>query len=93
MTDRLTPEQIAAAIRDPNSGLMPAQIGVFCDDCGATAERDYLVPEDSTQKGRFAIARAHLAKNEGWQCNQYGDFCPNCIAKSWAGETEEADRG
>ncbi|HEY9410948.1 MAG TPA: hypothetical protein VIP77_15305 [Jiangellaceae bacterium] len=82
----LTPEQVTAAIRDPESGLMPVQIGVFCDDCGTTAERDYLVSEDTTQKGRFAIARAHLAKNEGWQCDLYGDFCPNCVTESWSGE-------
>ena len=79
MTAPLTPEQIAAAIRDPESGAMPTQIGVYCDNCGTTAVRNYLVREDSTKAERFEIARNHLAENEGWHCEFLGDFCPGCI--------------
>jgi hypothetical protein len=81
----VTPEEIAAAIRDPESGLMPVQIGVFCDDCKTTGEHDYLVREDSTRVERFEVARAHL-RTQGWQCDAYGDFCPDCIATDWVGE-------
>lgn len=81
----MTPEEIAAAIRDPNSGAMPVQIGVCCDDCGSTVERDYLVSETSTKAERFEVAREHL-RGEGWQCDEHGDFCPDCIATDWVGE-------
>lgn len=73
----MTPEEIAAAIRDPDSGLMPVQVGVFCDGCGTTEEHDYLVREDSTKADRFEVARRHLRK-QGWQCDGQGDFCPSC---------------
>lgn len=76
----MTPEQIAAAIRDPNSGLMPVQVGVFCDGCGTTEEHDYLVREDSTQADRFEVARSHLRDKAGWQCDARGDYCPKCKA-------------
>lgn len=76
----MTPEQIAAAIRDPDSGLMPVQVGVSCDGCGTTEEHDYLVREDSTKADRFAVARAHLTENAGWRCDEAGDFCPSCRA-------------
>jgi hypothetical protein len=85
----VTPEEIAAAIRDPDSGAMPVQVGVFCDDCGTTVERDYLVAEDSTQKQRFQVARHHLRQNEGWQCDEHGDFCPACVSSSRVGEDDQ----
>ncbi|MFG1857550.1 hypothetical protein ACGFJT_37345 [Actinomadura geliboluensis] len=78
MTAKLSPGQIAAAIRDPNSGLMPALIAVRCDTCGTTAEHDYLVRETSTPPERFQVARRHLTEHEGWCCDGRGDFCPAC---------------
>lgn len=53
----------------------PCLIGIFCDVCGETDERDYLVHEDWTQQQRFAAARKHLNAN-GWRCDVAGDFCP-----------------
>ena len=84
--DEPIPDQIAAAIRDPDSGLTPDQITVFCDGCGTLATRDYLVGVDDGQKARFAIARAHLTKNEGWCCDHEGDYCPDCVTESRTGE-------
>ncbi|GAA3958488.1 hypothetical protein GCM10023085_46120 [Actinomadura viridis] len=81
-------EQIAAAIRDPNSGAMPVQVAVYCDDCGRTDARDYLVVETSTKAERFEVARKHL-RNEGWQCDAHGDYCPDCVATSWSGEDDQ----
>lgn len=60
-------------------GLMPCQIGVFCDRCGETEDHDYWVPEDSTQPERFEIARKTL-RGRGWRCDEVGDFCPECLA-------------
>ena len=71
---------------EPMPDLMPDQITVFCDECGDLATRDYLVREDDGQKVRFAIARAHLSKNEGWRCDRRGDYCS-------AGCAARADRG
>lgn len=80
----MTPDQIAAAIRDPNSGLMPVQVGVFCDGCGTTEEHDYLVREDSTKADRFDVARDYLRGEKGWTCNEGGDYCPKCKASEVA---------
>jgi hypothetical protein len=77
MEAEITSEQIAAA----GSGLMPCQVGVWCDNCGVTAEHDYLVREDSTPTERFEAARRHLRANEGWSCGPDGDFCPTCQGK------------
>jgi len=82
----MTPEQIAAAIRDPESGLYPSNITVFCDGCGYLATRDYLVREGDGVNARLAVARTLLRENERWQCDAYGDFCPDCIATDWVGE-------
>jgi hypothetical protein len=57
----------------------PSQIGVFCDGCGTTVERDYVVSETMTQPERFEVARASL-RHEGWQCDSSGDWCPACGA-------------
>jgi hypothetical protein len=76
-----TPEQIAAAIRDPESGLYPAQIGVVCDRCGITVTRDYLVHENMDQQQRFGVARKHLRDSEGRSCDEDGDTCAGCLAE------------
>lgn len=55
----------------------PSLIGVFCDRCGVTVERDYLVSDQDSQKARFEYARAAL-RAEGWQCTPAGDLCPTC---------------
>jgi hypothetical protein len=53
----------------------PAQIGVFCDTCGVEIVHDYVVHDQMTQEQRFAVAREHLTRNEGWSCGPDGDFC------------------
>jgi hypothetical protein len=66
-------------VRDAESlGLMPCQIGVFCDGCGTTVTHDYWVSEDGGPSARFQIARAHLRREEGWRCDLTGDWCPKC---------------
>lgn len=74
----LTPEEISAAIRDPNSGAMPVQIAVYCDGCMRTAIHDYLVRVEATKRERLEAARDHMRRKDGWQCDEHGDFCPAC---------------
>ncbi|GAA0501153.1 hypothetical protein [Streptomyces olivaceiscleroticus] len=77
-----TPETISAILRSNDTSpeaLYPAQIGVFCDDCGTVHEGDYLVNDLTTQPERFEIARAHLRK-QGWSCTEEADRCPECAA-------------
>jgi hypothetical protein len=57
----------------------PAQIGIFCDECGEDHLADYLVAANSTREERFEIARNHLRANEGWTCDKNGDRCPRCV--------------
>ena len=55
----------------------PLQIAVFCDRCGTEVRHDYLVHDLMTREQRLAVAREHLARNEGWSCTAAGDFCPD----------------
>jgi hypothetical protein len=55
----------------------PCAIGIFCDECRATFEGDFIVSDDMDQEQRFEAARAHL-RREGWSCTDAGDFCPAC---------------
>ncbi|MGA4995841.1 hypothetical protein [Nonomuraea bangladeshensis] len=74
-------------LRDPETGQdrpyqladdeYPSSIGVICDGCGATVERDYVVTDAMTKPERFEIARAAL-RREGWRCDESGDWCPAC---------------
>jgi hypothetical protein len=73
-------ETVSAILRSTDTGpdaLYPAQIGVFCDDCGTAVERDYLVNDRMGRQERFEVARVHL-RAEGWSCNRDTDLCPNC---------------
>lgn len=65
-----------ADLNDDDS-LMPASVGIFCDDCGTEHVADYLVPPNSTGPERFEIAREHL-RDIGWSCTEGQDLCPDC---------------
>lgn len=56
----------------------PSQITVYCDACGGEHSGDYVVSEEDIAEVRFGYARKHLSENEGWQCDELGDFCPKC---------------
>ncbi|MEU6712911.1 hypothetical protein ABZ897_15635 [Nonomuraea sp. NPDC046802] len=74
-------------LHDPDTGQdrpyqlaadeFPSLIGVFCDGCRTTVERDYVVSKAMTKPERFEVARATL-RREGWQCDESGDWCPTC---------------
>jgi hypothetical protein len=66
-----TPQAISAPT------TFPISIVVFCDRCGVEVEHDYLVHDLMTREQRLAVAREHLARNEGWSCTAAGDFCPD----------------
>ena len=75
-----TPEQVSAILRSADTGPdapYPCQIGVYCDDCGTTVKRDYIVNDLMSKPERLEIARTHL-RAEGWQCDADGDYCPTC---------------
>jgi hypothetical protein len=55
----------------------PSQIGVFCDGCGTTVKRDYVVSEAMSKTERLEVARVSL-RGDGWQCDESGDWCPAC---------------
>lgn len=77
------PDVVSAILRSDDTGpdaLYPCQIGVYCDDCGTTVKRDYLVNDNTSKPARLEIARSHL-RNEGWICDATGDFCPPCAPK------------
>jgi hypothetical protein len=76
----LTPEIVNAIVRDPDDPRYPVQVGVFCDRCGTTVKRDYLVSDDTDRQERFEVARGYLREHEGWSCTEAGDFCPECAS-------------
>ena len=59
----------------PAADRFPTQISVYCDICYITVTHDYIVTEDMSRGGAREVARAHLRKF-GWQCNYFGDRCP-----------------
>lgn len=59
--------------------MMPAQITIYCDHCGTTDTRDYLVGAADSQQVRFGYART-LLNRIGWRCDGGGDTCPRCLA-------------
>jgi len=65
------------AINTPLTAF-PLSIVVFCDRCGTEVEHDYMVHDLMTREQRLAVAREHVARNEGWSCSADGDFCPDC---------------
>jgi len=71
------PEIVNAIVRDPNDPRYPSQIGVYCDECGTTITADYLVSTEQTKAERLEVARAHL-RQDGWICDERGDYCPAC---------------
>lgn len=90
-----TPAELAAAEADvaaleaefpseADEEKYPASIGIYCDRCGTSAERDYVVSDRMNRQQRFAAARRHLNANEGWQCDGTGDLCPKCVASAAA---------
>ena len=58
---------------------MPAQLTIYCDDCGRTDTRDYLVSSADSAETKFGYARA-LLNRIGWRCDDGGDTCPRCLA-------------
>jgi hypothetical protein len=83
-------------LRDPETGQdrpyqlapdeYPSQISVFCDGCGTTVTRDYVVSETMSRPERLEVARASL-RGEGWRCDESGDWCPTCkIAAEQSGD-------
>ena len=71
-------ELLAATPVPPGTEAYPAQIGVYCDDCGITELHDYVVHTGMTKEQRLGVARRHLTDNEGWDCGAAGDLCPDC---------------
>ena len=61
----------------PGATTFPIQIAVYCDVCGVEVMHDYVVHDGMTREQRFAVAREHLTRNEGWSCTAAGDFCPD----------------
>ena len=62
----------------PGAEAYPAQITVFCDDCGDTVTADYVVHTGMRADERMTVARQHLTDNERWDCGAAGDLCPDC---------------
>lgn len=72
---------------DDPFATFPLLIAVFCDTCGVEVRHDYLVHDLMTREQRLAVAREHLARNEGWSCAADGDFCPVHKPRAPAGES------
>lgn len=66
------------AIRDET---MPAEVTVFCDECGETETHDYLVPAGVDS---LAVARNWLSANKGWEITPHYDFCSMCAVEESA---------
>ena len=65
----------------------PAQITIFCDDCGFEDTRDYLVSENDSQETRFEYARTYLAAKQGWCIiPDHIDLCNNCSGSCYGPE-------
>lgn len=58
----------------------PLSIVVYCDWCGTEVAHDYVVHDLMTRDQRLGVARAYLARMEGWSCTAGGDYCPACQA-------------
>ncbi|WP_190175418.1 hypothetical protein [Streptomyces nitrosporeus] len=71
-------ELLAAAPVPPGTEPFPAQLTVFCDECGETATHDYVVHTGMTRDDRLDVARQHLTGTEEWDCGTAGDYCPDC---------------
>lgn len=56
----------------------PCRIALFCDRCGHTAMREYLVDAGMTKAQRLQVARDHLTASEGWSCGPDEDVCSRC---------------
>lgn len=73
----MPPDMVNAIVRDMDDPRYPSKITVFCDHCGLKNTGQYMVSEDMTGEERLAVARQHLAQNEGWEHTDDGDdFCP-----------------
>jgi|ERR1035438_1085136 hypothetical protein len=88
MADRR--ELIPVAPEPPRA--FPLSIVVFCDRCGVEVEHDYVVHDLMTREQRLAVAREHMARNEGWSCTASGDYCPDCGRGDCTGEDCRTDR-
>lgn len=64
-----------------NPAMYGAEVGVFCDRCGADECHDIWVFNGSTQEERFELARGSL-RAEGWRCDDDGDLCAACVKKA-----------
>lgn len=90
----IAPEALSAILRDPSSPMYPTQITVFCDHCGREHTGDYLVSDDMDRAERLAVARKHLADNEGWKHDKFGDdFCPEHASGETPKQATEAQPG
>lgn len=66
----------------------PAQLCVYCDNCGHTHCGDYVVSDADDRATRLGFARDHL-RGEGWSCGLLGDYCPKCVASAAGVEGEQ----
>jgi hypothetical protein len=64
---------------DDDTAPHPAQICIFCDDCGTKHTADYLMAAEFTPAQRHEVARAYL-RTIGWSCTEAGDYCSTCAA-------------
>ncbi|SDM76560.1 helix-turn-helix domain-containing protein [Streptomyces wuyuanensis] len=82
-THTADPDAVLAMLRSDDTGPdapYPSLIGVYCDGCGTTVERDIVVSDRMSKAERFEAARVHL-RREGWSCTSSGDLCPTCKPK------------
>lgn len=69
----------AAGEGEGNGVAYPAQLTVYCDDCGLEVTGDYVVKDSDDGPTRYEYARTHL-RTQGWKCDNDGDLCPSCQA-------------
>ncbi|MDX3672773.1 hypothetical protein [Streptomyces europaeiscabiei] len=85
----LTPDIVNAIILDDDSPWFPSRMGVYCDTCGLTFSGEFMVSIEQTKAERLEVARAHM-REQGWQCDALGDYCPKHASKDTY--VEPADR-
>jgi hypothetical protein len=69
-----TPKEVRAALDRGHVRLM----GVFCDNCSATLEADFIA---ATQEQGLAAVRAWVAREHGWKITPGSDLCAECAAQ------------
>lgn len=78
----LFPEEVSAILRSNEEGPeapYPTRIGVYCDRCHWTEERDFIVTDSMTKPERLELIRNFARMKLGWFCGSNGDdVCRLC---------------